>query len=69
MFPKEEKLISLRELGKKINRHYNTVLKLTKTGYYSLGGRLVHLEVIRTPSGMRTTVEAWYRFLKAINQV
>lgn len=38
MFPPGEKLISLRELGKKINRHYNTVLKLTKTGYYSLGG-------------------------------
>jgi hypothetical protein len=63
-----EKLISLRELGKEIERGYNNVLQLVKVGRYSVGGKVVKLEAIKTPSGLMTSKDAYYRFVRKLNE-
>lgn len=65
---RRETLISLRELGKFIKRGESTVRRLANQGARGLSGEIVRLDVIRTPSGMRTTTEAWYRFLAKLNK-
>jgi hypothetical protein len=66
--PKTEKLISLRQLGKEIERGYNNILELVKVGRQSVGGKTVKLEAIKTPSGWMTSMEAYYRFVRKLNE-
>lgn len=65
----KEALISLHDFAKKIGRSYNTVLRLTKKGAMGLSGRMVRLEAIKAPAGLRTSEKAWERFLKELNRV
>lgn len=64
----KEEIVSLRELGKRIERSYNNVLNLVAEGRYSIGGKKIVLETIKTPSGMKTSMEAYYRFLRSLNE-
>lgn len=66
--PQAEKLISLRELGREIERGYNNVLELVKEGRHSIGGKVIKLEAIKTPSGYKTSREAYYRFVRKLNE-
>jgi hypothetical protein len=66
--PKTEQLISLRELGKEIERSYNNVLELVLHGRDSIGGINVKLEAIKTPSGYKTSMDAYYRFVRKLNE-
>ncbi len=64
----KEQLVSLREITKISDCSYNTVLRWTSNGSRSVGGKMVTLETVKTPSGKKTTVEAYYRFLRALNE-
>lgn len=65
----KEPLISLKDFAKKIDRKYNTVLRLVKKGARGLNGRIVRLEAIKAPAGLRTSEKAWERFLRELNRV
>lgn len=64
----KEQLITLQEVTKISDSSYSTVLRWTKSGAMSVGGKRVKLETVKTPSGKKTTAEAYYRFLRALNE-
>ena len=64
----KEQLITLQEVTKISDCSYSTVLRWVKDGATSIGGRKVKLETVKTPSGKKTTTEAYYRFLRALNE-
>jgi hypothetical protein len=66
--PRTEELVTLKELGQRLQRTYNNIYELVRVGRESVGGKTVQLEVIKTPGGMRTSMEAYYRFLRKLNE-
>lgn len=63
-----EQLVTLQEIAKLSDRSYSTVLRWVNDGAKSLNGRRVKLETVKTPSGKKATTEAYYRFLRALNE-
>ena len=62
-----EKLLSIAELAKQIGKHDSSVRRLVHCGCSSLSGAKIYLECIRTESGLRTSLEAYYRFIDDLN--
>lgn len=66
--PRTEKLLSIREVAKEIGYSTNAVYRLIKEGVMGVDGKVHTLETFLTPQGMKTTVEAYYRFLERLNE-
>lgn len=64
----KEELIALRDITKVVDCSYNTIRRWSRDGVRSVGGKIVKLETIKTPSGRKTSVEAYYRFLRTLNE-
>ncbi len=70
--PVTEDVAPLADLGKRLGRRipYHTVRGWVKIGRVNAWTRSrVHLESIGMPSGESTSVEAYWRFIKALNTV
>lgn len=66
--PRQEKLLSIREAAKQIGYSINGVYRLIKEGSMGVDGKVHTLETFLTPTGMKTTIEAYYRFLETLNE-
>lgn len=66
--PRNEKLLSIRQLGREIGYGYNAVYRLAKEGVMGVDGKIHRLDIIVTPQGMKTTLESYYRFLEKLNE-
>lgn len=64
----KEDLVPLKQISQLSGCSYNTVLRWVRNGSRSVGGRIVKLETTRTPSGNKTSVEAYYRFIRSLNE-
>jgi hypothetical protein len=69
--PFEEKVIPLRELGKKLpdRPRYTTVVGWVTLGRRNMySGKRVRMECLKMPYGLASSIEAYKRFLAALNE-
>ena len=64
----KEKLLTFAQLAKELDVSYNTINRMVDKGTESVGGSVVKLACVKTPSGRKTSLEAYYRFLGKINE-
>lgn len=66
----EEETFCLKDLRKalKIKEHYMTLYLWCKRGVSRGLPRPIKMESIRAPRGIRSSVEAYHRFMAALNQ-
>lgn len=64
----KEKLMPLSDLARQLDVSYNTVNRMILFGRKNLQGEIVKMECLNTPSGRRTTIEAYYRFIGKLNE-
>lgn len=65
---RKEKLLTLKELARELDLSYNTVNRMATNGTTSVRGNVVRLECVKTTSGKKTSIEAYYRFIGKINE-
>lgn len=65
----KEKMIPLSDLANRLDLSYNTVNRMVVNGVRAIAsGEIVKLEVVKTSSGRKTSVEAYYRFIGKLNE-
>jgi hypothetical protein len=62
-----EELMSLRELSQKVGVVYNTIRNYSKNGFAGVSGVVVVLETVNTPQGKQSSVKAYQRFIRRLN--
>ena len=67
--PVDDELILFSEAARKLpaSPGYTTVYRWHKRGNRSISGAAVRLDAVNTPRGLATTLDAYRRFVEALN--